>query len=279
MDPTSHGSRPMLRGPMREESPARYDDLKLHIHLFDGDHEVSARFRIGPTKVMELLPLAREISEGITAIVIEHERAEGWNVSCRAGCGACCAQLVPIAPAEAVRLAEVVEAMPGRRRETVEARFENAVRRLREIGLVDRGASPDLGALRSPAPTGKTPWEDVSRRHFDARIPCPFLEDGSCGVYAERPMVCREYNVTTPASLCAMLTSEVREIPRLVRMSEVMKDFTNRLLGRNDFNIPLTLSLDWARAHRDAFEREGDGEELAIELVRCTQSADDSENG
>jgi hypothetical protein len=241
---------------MREESPARYDDLKLHLHLFDGDHEVSARFRIGPTKVMELLPLAREISEGITAIVIEHERSEGRNVSCRAGCGACCVQLVPIAPAEAVRLAEVVEAMPGRRRETVEARFENAVRRLREIGLVDRGASPDLGALRSPAPTGKTQWEDVSRRYFDARIPCPFLEDGSCGVYAD----------------------EVREIPRLVRISEGMKDFTNRLLGRNDFNIPLTLSLDWARAHRDAFEREGDGEELAIELVRLIQEADDLES-
>lgn len=269
----------MLRGPMREESPARYGDLKLHLHLFDGDHEVSARFRIGPTKVMELLPLAREISEGITAIVIEHERAEGRNVSCRAGCGVCCGQLVPIAPAEAVRLAEVVEAMPGRRRETVKARFENAVRRLREIGLVDRGASPGQAALRSPAPSRKTPWEDVSHRYFDARIPCPFLEEGSCGVYSERPMVCREYNVTTPASLCATLTSDVRDIPRLVRMSEVMKNFTNRLLGRNDFNIPLTLSFDWAPANRDAFDREGDGEELATELIRCIQEADDSAKG
>ena len=254
------------------------DLLNLHLHLFDGDHEVSARYRTGPTKVMELLPLAREISEGITAIVIEHERSEGRNVSCRAGCGACCAQLVPIAPVEAVRLAEVVEAMPGRRREAVKARFENAVRCLRGIGLVDRRASPGQGALRSPAPTGKTPWEDVSHRYFDARIPCPFLEDGSCGVYPERPMVCREYNVTTPASLCATLTPDVRDIPRPCRMSEVMKDFTNRLLGRNDFNIPLTLSLDWARAHRDAFEREGDGEELAIELVRLLREADDSES-
>jgi hypothetical protein len=54
--------------------------LKLHIHLFDGDHEVSARVRIGPTKVMELLPLAREISEGITAIAIERALAEGKNM-------------------------------------------------------------------------------------------------------------------------------------------------------------------------------------------------------
>jgi Fe-S-cluster containining protein len=225
-----------------------------------------------------LLPLARAISEGITAIAIAHERAEGRNVTCRAGCGACCAQLVPISPAEAVRLAEVVEAMPERRRGIVEARFENAVRRLREIGLIDRRAFPAQAALRSPAPTAKTPWEDVSHRYFDARIPCPFLEDGSCSVYPERPMVCREYNVTTPASLCATLTPDVRDIPRLVRMSEVTTAFTNRLLGRNDYNIPLTLSLGWAGVHRDAFDREYDGEEMAIELVRRIQEASESDS-
>ena len=250
----------------------------LHIRMFDGDHEVAARVRIGPTKVMELLPPAREISEGITAIAIERAIGEGGIISCRAGCGACCAQLVPVAPAEAVRLAEVVEAMPDRRRGAVKTRFENAVRRPRETGLVDRRASPGQAVLRSPAPTGKTPWEVVSRRYFDAGIPCPFLEDGSCGVYTERPMVCREYNVTTPASLCATMSLDARAITRLVRMSEVMKDFTNRLLGRNDFNIPLTLSFDWALANRAAFEREGDGRELAMELVRCIQAADDSEN-
>jgi len=125
---------------------------------------------------------------------------------------------------------------------------------------------------------GKARWEDVSRRYFDARIPCPFLEHGSCGVYPERPMVCREYNVTTPASLCATLTPDVCDIPRLVRMSEVMRDFTNRRLSRSDFNIPLTLSLDWARANRAAFEREGDGEEPAMEPVRRIQEADDPEN-
>ena len=90
-------------------------------------------------------------------------------------------------------------------------------------------------------------------------------------------MVCREYNVTTPPSLCATMSPYARAIPRLVRMSEVMTEFTNRLLGRKDFNIPLTLSLDWARANREAFGREGDGEELAMELVRCIQAADDPE--
>lgn len=263
---------------MSEGSSAIYDDLNLHIEMLDGVHEISARFRIGPTKVLELLPLAREISGGITAIAIDRVLAEGRTISCRAGCDACCGHLIPIAPAEAVRLVEVVEAMPGPRRGAVTARFEYAVRRLREVGLVDRHAPPGQAALRVLALTGKTPWEDMSHRYFDARIPCPFLEDGSCGVYTERPMVCREYNVTTPASLCATLNPDVRDIPRPVRMDEVMRDFTNRFLGRNDFDIPLVLSFDWARTNRAAFDREGDGEELARELVRCLQASDDSEN-
>ena len=255
-----------------------YDDLKLHLRMFDGDHEISARFPTGPAKILEMLPLARGISEGITAVAIGYALSQGGNISCRAGCGACCSQLVPIAPAEAVRLAEVVEAMPEGRGKTVRKRFEHAVRRLCAAGLVDRNAPPCQAALRASSRGGKSLWEDASRRYFDARIPCPFLEEASCSVYSERPMVCREYNVTTPPSLCATLSPDARTLPRLLRMSEVMTEFTNKLLGRKDFNIPLTLSLDWARANRKAFEHEGDGEELTMELVHCIQAADDLEN-
>ena len=255
-----------------------YDDLKLHIHMFDGDHEISARFPTGSAKVMEMLPLARKISEGITVVAIGRALSQGENLSCRAGCGACCSQLVPIAPAEAVRLAEVVEAMPEGRGKAVRKRFEHAVRRLRAAGLVDRNAPPCQAALRASPQAGKSLWEDASRRYFDARISCPFLEEASCSVYSERPMVCREYNVTTPPSMCATLSPDARAIPRFLRMSEVMTEFTNKLLGRKDFNIPLTLSFDWARANREAFEHEGDGKELTMELVRCIQAADDLEN-
>lgn len=255
-----------------------YDDLKLHIHMFDGVHEISARFPTGPAKLLEMLPVARGISEGITNVAIGYALSEGGKISCRAGCGACCSQLVPIAPAEAVRLAEIVVAMPEGRGAAVRKRFENAVGRLREAGLVDRNAPPCQAALRASPQAGKSLWEDASRRYFDTRIPCPFLEDASCGVYSERPMVCREYNVTTPPSLCATMSPDARTIPRLVRMSEVMTEYTNKRLGRMDFCIPLALSFDWARANRKAFEHEGDGEELAMELVRCIQAAGDLEN-
>lgn len=254
-----------------------FDDLKLHLHVLDEDHEIHARARVGRTRLMEVLPLARAIAEGVSAIAVAHEAKEGRSVSCRAGCGACCRQLVPIAPAEAARLAEVVEAMPKERRREVKKRFEKAVFQLEKAGLLDprrrRGAPALLSAKTDP----KERFEDASVRYFQAQIPCPFLEDESCSIYPERPMVCREYLVTTPAEMCATLRPDVRDVPRPVRMSEVMTDFANTVTGRKDLGLPLTLALEWASANRGALGVSGDGEELAMALVEHIQAASEAE--
>lgn len=255
-----------------------YDDLKLHLRVFDEDHEIAARARIGRTKVLELLPLARRITDELMAISIEKSRVEGLDVSCRKGCTWCCHQLVPLAPAEAVRLAEVVEAMPREQRRAVKKRFEKAVAQMERAGLVDARAEPGRAELLSAATTASAQWDDASGRYYRARIPCPFLEDGGCTVYAERPMVCREYYVTTPAALCEALDAGIRGVPRAVRMGEVMTDVTNAVLGRDDLAIPLPLALEWASVHGRGLDGEGDGEELAMELVRCIQEADDAEH-
>lgn len=255
-------------------APGR-DDLKLHLRVLDEDHQITTQVRIGPTKLMELLPPARAISEGVSAIAVADEVAQGKAISCKAGCGACCRQVVPIAPAEAVRIADVVEAMPKERRRAVKKRFEAALRRLEQVGLLDPRRLRGQAALVSPERDPKAAWEDASKRYFEAQIPCPLLEDESCGIYPERPMVCREFLVTTPAELCAKLSTEVRDVPRPVRMSEVMTDVTNEMLGRDDRCLPLVLSLEWAAAHRRAFAGGGDGEEMAMAMVRAIQAADE----
>ena len=43
----------------------------------------------------------------------------------------------------------------------------------------------------------------VGMSYFDQGIPCPFLEEGSCPISGDRPVVCREYLVTSPAEHCA----------------------------------------------------------------------------
>lgn len=254
-----------------------HDDLKLHLHVLGADHELSARARVGPTRVLEVLPLAREIADGVTAIALDHARAAGESVSCKAGCAACCRHIVPLAPAEAVRLAQVVDAMPKERRRAVKKRFEQAVRRMEEAGLLDPKAPRGRVALLSPASSPRERWEDVSHRYFAMKVDCPLLEDEACSVYPERPMACREYHVTTPADLCTAFDPSLQVTPRPVRMGEVVKRFTNEVLARDDHNIPLPLALEWAEIHRRAFDREADGEELAMSLVQSIQEADDAE--
>lgn len=255
--------------------PAEYDDFKLHLHVFGQDHEIAARARIGPTRVAELLPLARAISEGVTAIAVAHEEAEGKRISCAKGCDACCHQLVPVSPLEAVRIAELVQGMPRERRREVTKRFEKAVRRLEQVGLRDPRRPRAEAALVSTKTDPTEAWEDASRRYFDAKIPCPMLEDGACGIYAERPLVCREYLVTSPAELCATLSDDVRPTPRPARMHEVLTATTNEILGRSDVGMPLPFALDWAAAHGKSLRAEGDGEEMAMALAAAIEAADE----
>lgn len=252
-----------------------YDDVNLHLRVLDEDHEITARARVGKARVLTLLPLARTISEGVSKIAIAHETAAGRPVSCARGCSACCHHLIPIAPAEAVRLAEVVEAMPRERRREVTKRFEKAVRRMEQVGLVDPRRPRGQAALLSKETDPSAAWNDTSRRYFEANIACPLLENDACSVYAERPMICREYHVTTPAERCKTHGEGVRDVPRPVRMSEAMTTTTNEILGRSDLGVPIPLALTWAEAHRRAFHVEGDGEQMAMALIGALQSEDE----
>lgn len=255
----------------------RHDALHLHLHVLGQEHTLSAQARVGPTRTLEVLPLARTIADGVTRIALDHVRAAGLDVSCRPGCAACCRHVVPVAPTEAARLAQVVEAMPKERRRTVKQRFERAVKQMEEAGLLDPAAPRPRAALTSPAATPRERWEDVSHRYFAAKIDCPLLEDEACIAYAERPMACREYHVTTPAALCEAFDPALEVAPRPVRMGEVLTRLGNEVLGRHDPNIPLPLALEWAATHGRAVDRTVDGEALAMALVEQIQAADDAE--
>jgi Fe-S-cluster containining protein len=158
----------------------------------------------------------------------------------------------------------------------VRARFEAAVKRMEQAGLLDPSAPRGRAALSSAASSTKDRWEDVSHRYFTLAMPCPFLEDEACGVYPERPMACREYHVTTPAELCTAFDPGLQATPRPIRMGDVLTRLTNEALGRRDHSVPLPLALEWAGVHRRAFDRGGDGEELAMALVRHIQETDDA---
>jgi Fe-S-cluster containining protein len=143
----------------------------------------------------EVVPALQEL---VNAVVAASEKDQA--ISCRKGCGACCRQLVPISRTEGERLLDLIGGLPTPRREAVVARFTAAAESLKRAGLAE--------ALLDPAKrAGKTDRE-LSLAYFAQHIACPFLEEESCSIHRDRPLVCREYLVTSPAELCAGPTQE-----------------------------------------------------------------------
>jgi Fe-S-cluster containining protein len=247
-------------------SSPRFDDARIHLHVLGREHAIDLRVRVGPAPVEAALEVARGIDAELRQLATHHARSDGSTITCEEGCAHCCRQLVPVSPVEAKRLAEVVERMPPDAKARVEARFEQALRHMESLGLLDPHQPPPRLELRA-RPGAATPWHDVSRRYFDAHLDCPFLEEERCTVYDERPLPCREYMVTSPVEACRTLRDDVRAVDRLVWGSEALTDAGNAVLRRRDPLVPLPLALEWARARSREYEAEVDGEKLFHELM------------
>lgn len=154
----------------------------------------------GPCAVEDVLPIVHGLSSLFATRATLRAESEGRSVSCRAGCGACCRQMVPVSIAEARALARLVEAMPEPRRGHVRRRFQAAIAALDAGGVLDR-LDADPGDRRA-----------AGRAYFEAGVACPLLEDEACSIHADRPLACREYLVTSPPELCATLAPEVEKL-------------------------------------------------------------------
>jgi len=165
--------------------------------------------------------------QGLVNAVVEAAEA-GNTVSCRKGCGACCRQLVPVSRTEGERLLQLVDAMPNERRETLLARFAAAEAAIEGAGLKDRGGRSD---------------RELSTAYFALGIACPFLEEESCSIHPERPLVCREYLVTSPAELCSGAAQEgvtPVAVPKVSMAARGLQD-------EGDEWFPLALLMAWHR--------------------------------
>src|SRR5882724_655217 len=170
----------------------------------------------------------------VNAVVAEAER--GQAISCRKGCGACCRQLVPVSRTEGERLLQLVEAMPATRRQTLAARFDAAETTIDAAGLKERDGRSD---------------RELSTSYFALGLPCPFLEEESCSIHPERPLVYREYLVTSPAALCASPTQEgvtPVAVPKVSMAARGLQD-------EADDWFPLALLMAWRRTRPRKLKR------------------------
>ncbi len=194
-----------------------------------------------PVAPGSILPILHILSEAVENGVAEALESGGKRISCRAGCAACCRQLVPITEIEARCLADLVNSLPEPRRTEIRARFDAAVRRLDEAGLLER--------LRHPERLPREERESLGLAYFALGIPCPFLEEESCSIYADRPLVCREFLVTSPPEFCADPAGRRVEGVKLpVRLSNVLARLADPATPGPRPHVVLPLALEWAAA-------------------------------
>lgn len=159
---------------------------------------VSIAVPAGLSAFPDVLPAIRTVAD----VILERSRAGlgelGRSVSCGKGCSVCCHHLVMMGEAEALLLCETLARLPEPRRSAVTRRFRAGLARLEEAGLLPEF----IRVFRIQAPVGPEVGR-LQEAYWRLRIPCPFLEDGACGIYQERPLICRQYAVTTPPAACA----------------------------------------------------------------------------
>jgi Fe-S-cluster containining protein len=225
-----------LRAAALDPATSATADVRLTI----GGQPVQLRLTVptGPAPVRELLPVFHGLANLVVNIAEENVERSGEHISCRAGCGACCRQIVPISESEAHAIKQLVDDLPEPRRTVVRQRFADGVKRMAEAGLLKRMRHFER----------ETNADVFGLEYFRVGAPCPFLEDESCSIHPDRPLGCREYLVTSPPAFCA--TQEpgaVRGVPIAAAVSRAVRsvDKGSSAVGW----VPLLLALDWAESN------------------------------
>lgn len=182
----------------------------------------------GRVAAVEVVPALQGLVNAVVEAAEAASAKGGAAISCRKGCGACCRQLVPVSRTEGERLLALVRSLPPERRERLTARFAAAETTIESAGLAERAGRSDRA---------------LSQAYFALGLPCPFLEDESCSIHPDRPLVCREYLVTSPAELCAGPAQEGVTPVAVPKVSMAARGLQDE--GEDWF--PLALLMKWAR--------------------------------
>jgi Fe-S-cluster containining protein len=214
-----------------------------------------------PTTVRRMLPVFQQMSNSFVGLAVDATERAGEKISCKAGCGACCRQPVPLAEPEAFAIAELVEEMPEPKRSEIKKRFDEACMQLRKAGWFER--LDRIGEI----PPGEQ--QQLVFDYFREGVPCPLLEEESCSIHERRPLACREYLVTSPAEHCSQPNKgNVKGINLLVKPSSTLCSITrSENLGPVANFVPLVLALQWASNFKED-ETELTGEGWAAEFFK-----------
>jgi Fe-S-cluster containining protein len=237
--------------------------VNFKIAVGDGTFDASVAVPEGQCNLTELLPALQSLDEALLSAVMEPLGEAGLSISCKAGCGACCRQMVPLSIFEAEALSAWIATLASETRQILAQRFHQALLKLSSAGLIDRLVSEEWRADTEFA-------QQLVLDYFSLGVPCPFLQDESCSIHPIRPLSCREYLVTSDPRHCAdPKTLPVDPVGLPTRLSRTLNRMGAELEPGSRGWIPLVFLFAWMEsgAHPGAAFT-GTGPEVLYEFIR-----------
>ncbi|MFM8552350.1 MAG: YkgJ family cysteine cluster protein [Nitrospiraceae bacterium] len=158
------------------------------------------------------------------------------NVPCRRGCSRCCIGPFAITQLDVAVLRQGMEALAPSVRLAIESRarrqivsFEAALPRLKSEGAPGRLSDRDV--------------DELVERFRDQ--PCPALaDDGSCLVYAFRPVTCRMMGIPVEADGLVVGACEVQIAVPVQRIAKVLRQEERRLAEQEQAELDACKGAD-----------------------------------
>ena len=242
--------------------------VEFAVGIGDGKFTASAIVPAGLTNLTQILPVLQSLDDSLIAGVTAQLAEAGQIVSCKLGCTHCCRQLVAINTFEAEALTAWIQTLPESRQQQLAQRFHQALLKLAAAGLIDRMVNEDWLADTESS-------NQFALDYLYQRIPCPFLEDESCSIYPMRPLVCREYLVTSAPEHC-IDPSTLQSLPvRLPLHFSRSLNVISAVLEQDTRGwIPLLFLFAWMKAGAHPGETvAGTGPQVLLEFVKTLNHA------
>jgi Fe-S-cluster containining protein len=236
---------------------------RIPLNISGVDVTVEVDVPAGAIHARRVLPVFQKLTNTIIDVAESQTEEKGKKISCKAGCGACCRQLVPIAEMETFHLRDLLEAMPDTRKTEIRARFTAALERLEKAGLLEAVRKADKLALEEKRALGN--------EYFKLQIACPFLVEESCSIHTDRPISCREYLVTSPPENCARPQDNIEGVYLPAKLSAVIFSLGSEPPAITFDWIPLILALEWAETHEEDSQEHTAPEWIDRVLNRLTE--------
>jgi Fe-S-cluster containining protein len=225
-----------------DEQPQDTVSVEFTLGIGEGQFAATAVVPAGQTNLTQILPVLQSLDDSLISAVAAQVTEAGRAISCKAGCGACCRQMVPLSIFEAEALSAWIRSLPELRQQELAGRFHQALLKLSAAGLIDRMVETDWFADSETT-------RKLGIDYLYQRVPCPFLEDESCSIHPIRPLICREYLVTSPPEYCvdpATLKAEPVQLP--LHLSRTLCAIGAKLEGDSRGWIPLLFLFAWMKS-------------------------------